>query len=86
MIEVVEGCQHDEGSGHDCAYVDWRNSLIPLAEAIADAEAGPEPSDGGEVWSKWSWRWDARFHLAMNRLTKDPFISASVDAETRAAS
>lgn len=67
---------HDEGPHHDCAYVNWRNSLIPVAEALADAQAGEEPP-GQRERVAWSKRWDAAFHRAMQRFTTDPFSVAA---------
>ena len=33
-------CKHSEDVGHDCEYVDARNSLLPAAEAHANATIG----------------------------------------------
>lgn len=71
--------KHGEGPFHDCAYVDWRNSLIPLAEAVADAESGDEPVKPRDR-AEWSKRWDALFHRAMRRFTSDPFSVAAAGA------
>lgn len=68
-------CNHIEGPYHDCAYVEWRNSLIPLAEAMADAVVGDEPA-GMVARAEWSKRWDAEFHRAMRKFTTDPFQAA----------
>lgn len=58
-------CGHTEGPGHDCAYVEWRNSLIPHAERFADTAVGrvtdedaPEARD----------RWNRAFLAQMDRL------------------
>lgn len=32
---AAAGCLHHEGPGHDCAYVDARNALIPAADLAA---------------------------------------------------
>lgn len=62
-------CQHVDGVAHDCAYVDWRDSLVPLAEAVADVEV-PRPAPGfdDDLWSR---RWDAAYHRAMARLVAE---------------
>lgn len=65
-------CDHDEGPGHDCSYVNWRNSLIEAAEGVADYEAGPEAPKDREAAAAWSEHWDAAFHGAMARLAADP--------------
>jgi hypothetical protein len=56
---------------HDRAYVDARDALIPLAEAVADAEH-PAPTDvsslTGPQQRAWKASWDRAFHGAMNRL------------------
>lgn len=68
-------CKHEEGAHHDCSYVDWRDSKIPLAEAMADAEVGGEPAAQKDR-AAWSKRWDVVFHRAMRRFTSDPFSVA----------
>ncbi len=71
-------CSHEEGPLHDCAWVDFRESLIPVAEAAADArhpDPGPDATRGER--HGWSLRWDAAFHREMERLARDPFRAAS---------
>jgi hypothetical protein len=46
-------------------YVNWRESLVPIAAAEADARS---PNDAV--------RWDAVFHRAMERLINCPFMRA----------
>jgi hypothetical protein len=51
--------------------------FVPLAEATANAQVGPEPTDGTREGRRaWSERWDAAYHRAMARLTSDPFVIA----------
>jgi len=47
---------------HNCDYIDWRNSLIPRAEKLAD-----------EVYSrvKEYGKWSLEFHRVMGRLVKN---------------
>ena len=47
---------------HDCEYVSWRNSLIPLAERTADT-----------VFKRYqeAAKWSLFFHHEMNRLVKE---------------
>lgn len=64
---------------YDAAYEAWRNALIPLAEARADAYY-PEPAGAvGDERERWSFKWDAAFHRAMAELTSDPFRSQEVN-------
>jgi hypothetical protein len=65
-------CDHSEGPKHDCDYVDWRDSLVPLAEAVANAALGAAPVDKAST-ARWEKRWTHRFHAEMARLTQDPF-------------
>ena len=61
----------------DDQYVERRNSLIPQAEAIADAESGPEPARGKaklstdeeHIHSEWAAKWNCIFHTTMDRLS-----------------
>ena len=61
----------------DQQYVERRNSLIPQAEAVADAEAGPEPARGKaklsadeeHIRGEWSAKWNRVFHSTMDRLS-----------------
>lgn len=71
---VAPACDHPEGEGHDCAYVNWRNSLVPTAIKVADA-AHPKPLDFAEIRA-WSWRWDEAYHRAMANLTSPAFVPA----------
>ena len=68
---------HREGPGHDCDYVDWRDSLIPIAERSADAEVGRRARtlDRPSVIA-WGRRWDAAFHRHMDAMTHDDFFLA----------
>lgn len=76
----VETCKHTDGPGHDCAYVTWRESLVPIAEAEADARYPKR--DGLTMEQGWmrSRKWDATFHRSMERLINDPFMKARLDA------
>ncbi len=75
-------CGHGEGRGHDCKYVEWRSSLVPIASAMADAR-WPEPIGISRYdWRVWTLKWDAAFHQAMERLAKDPFPVAFVQGTT----
>jgi hypothetical protein len=71
-------CSHSDGLAHDCAYVEKRNKLIPLAEKEADEAAGPEPDPAkrgrGHEADKaaWNLRWSEAFHAAMARLCAPP--------------
>jgi hypothetical protein len=47
---------------HNCDYIDWRNSLIPRAERLAD-----ELYSRVREYGKWS----VEFHHRMNKLVKD---------------
>ena len=61
----------------DDQYVERRNSLIPQAEALADAESGPEPARGKaklstdeeHIRGEWSAKWNRVFHSTMDRLS-----------------
>lgn len=64
-------CEHGEGKGHDCAWVELRNSMIPAATAVADEVAGPEPA-GLRAKKAWSEKWDAAYHRAMGQLVPLP--------------
>lgn len=65
--------RHPEGPGHNCTYVDWRNSLVPIAVAMADTEC-PEPAGVTRFGLfSWSMKWDNAFHRSMARLTGEPF-------------
>lgn len=70
--------RHLEGSKHNCAYVDWRDSFVPVAEAVADAKHGTEAPEGSSRLEAagWAAKWDATFHREMRRLTADPFVRA----------
>lgn len=71
-------CRHEEGPGHDCDYVDWRNRLIGVAENDADALCGEKPRYLGRDESKeWKARWDACFHAKMTALTTNPLTGAT---------
>ncbi len=58
-------CDHDEGPGHDCQYVDERNRLIPRAwqeaEALVKNDNGPREAMVAR-----------EFFAAMNRLAGTP--------------
>jgi hypothetical protein len=77
LMKAGKFCGHFEGKGHDCAYVDWRDALVPLATQHADKLCGPEPSDPVDA-ARWSQRWDSTYHREMKRLTEDPFTRASM--------
>jgi hypothetical protein len=61
-------CNHTEGPGHNCAYVDARNALIPEAEAEADlferVRSPGRPSMADDA------RWGGAFLRAMERLSR----------------
>lgn len=71
-------CNHGDGAKHDCAYVDWRESLIPKAENLANAKHPDLPDGTREERRRQSVKWDAEFHREMRRLTSDPFALANV--------
>lgn len=73
-------CPHTEGKQHDCDYVIWRNLLVPLAAAEADARY-PEPVDM-TLEDRWRWerKWDSAYHRAMDRLARDPFMQPDASA------
>jgi hypothetical protein len=55
-------CNHNEGAHHDCAHVERRNALIPIAERIATIRAGtPKTPAQRDAWS-------AAFLAAMDEL------------------
>lgn len=58
-------CSHTDGRGHDCAYVEARNKLIPIAEREADELVRSRLGLGGEARSAF---WSRCFHDAMARL------------------
>lgn len=77
MSHCRVACEHLEGARHDCAHVDARDALVPVAEAEADARVPPLAADArGREVDDWRRRWDHAFHSAMDRLTRDPFIAA----------
>lgn len=78
-------CIHGDGPGHDCAYVSFRESLVPIAEAEADARY-PKRDDMTmeQGWMR-SRKWDAAFHRAMERLINDPFLKARFEQQKNAA-
>lgn len=78
-------CEHTEGRGHDCAYVNWRESLIPLAEATANSVVGKRQPEAYAEAAKWRRRWDAAFCRAMDRLATDPFMRLAITAGRKAA-
>ncbi len=49
-------------------YQEAINALITLAEREADRLAGPQPK---QERRRWSTKWDAAFHNAMNRLAHE---------------
>lgn len=51
-------------------YVRQRVALIPRAEKVADAKAGPEPSQT-RLHMEWGARWNAAFHAEMERLVAE---------------
>lgn len=62
-------CRHTEGPGHDCAYVDLRESLIPEAERLATAHVlSVDPS---EAEPRRTDEWTRRFMVEMDRLVRD---------------
>jgi hypothetical protein len=69
-------CGHGDGRKHNCSYVSWRESLVPIAEAVVDARY-PEPVEA-TMEQRWKWerKWDAAFHREMERLVNDPFMKA----------
>lgn len=82
-------CAHTDGKNHDCAYVAWRESLVPLAEEVADRLC-PKPNgleslkselalERDPTGSAWAAKWNASFHRAMDRLTQDPFQLARLE-------
>jgi hypothetical protein len=77
LMKAGKFCGHFEGGKHDCAYVEWRDTLVPIAEQHADKLCGPEPDDLRDA-ARWSLRWDATFHREMKRLTLDPFMRATM--------
>lgn len=50
-------------------YVEARNSLIPEAEAHANAVAGEKPQ-GEPLYPVWAEQWNRVFHCKMNELAK----------------
>lgn len=58
-------CNHTEGPGHDCAYVDARNALIPAAERLTDQAVGPLAPDATPFDVA---RWGATFLKTMDKL------------------
>lgn len=77
---ATKPCRHTDGPAHDCAYVTWREMLVPIAEAEAD-ERYPKRENltMEQGWAR-SRKWDACFHRAMERLIHDPFMTARLDA------
>lgn len=61
-------CPHTEGPGHDCAYVDQRNALIPLAEERTALLIGDEPRGSVLAGKAWRERWSFTFSSEMDRL------------------
>jgi hypothetical protein len=54
--------KHNEGAYHNCAYVEARNRLIPMAEQVANETPG---AFNGSTRTA---RWDVAFHAEMDRL------------------
>ena len=57
VMKYVSKCLHEDGKGHDCAYVDAINKYIPEAEKIATKK-----SHNDDEWNK-------LFHSEMHKLT-----------------
>jgi hypothetical protein len=77
-------CYHTEGAGHDCAYVDARNALLPIAAKLASLRTGVlEVRSEQENAS-----WDRAFLLAMDELwaqqSTAPATNVFPQEETRA--
>lgn len=77
-------CKHTDGPGHDCAYVTFRESLVPIAEAEADARYPEKPNLTMEQGWMRSRKWDAAFHRAMERLINDPFLKLRFEQKASA--
>lgn len=56
------GVRRTELHVHNCDYVDWRNSLIPEAERLADKRCSRVNEYG---------RWSLEFHHIMNHLVRE---------------
>lgn len=78
-------CKHGVEVGaqyHDCAYVDYRVSMVPLAEAFADTTAGPRPeakhgcsgaAGTNERYEAWARLWNICFHEFITRRVRERF-------------
>ena len=88
-------CNHTEGhlpdgrriAGHDCDYVERRVALIPRAEAVADAVAGPAPDTRRDptAHQPWCQTWNRAFHAEMTRLSTEAEVKhdqMATDAQT----
>ena len=54
---------------HDCGYITWRNTLVPVAEREANAKY-PEPLEPSkEERLQWVRQWNREFTCQMARLT-----------------
>lgn len=75
---------------HDCDYVDFRASLVPEAEAHADAAAGPRPPcvfgiKAGEdarnaQYDAWATAWNLLFHAYIDRAVKAHYAEKAESA------
>lgn len=86
----LPNCNHEEGyikddhgvrvrrvPGHDCAYVNARNALIPEAERVANRDALMEVPEG-DASPRYKSVWDRKFHAAMNNLAQQRGLVASL--------
>ncbi len=64
-------CMHTDGAKHNCMYVDYRNSLIPKAEAVANKACGLSGEDGEVVDDISAKRWNRVFHDTMSKLCRN---------------
>jgi hypothetical protein len=76
-MEQQKQCHHAERftPGHDCQYIDARNSLLGFAEGVANRTAGwSGPKVGAkfhqadEARHAWCAAWNVAFFAEMNRL------------------
>lgn len=61
-------CKHPEGPGHDCAYVDARNSLIPTAEHNARRAVGVPLTRAEQYQGRYKLVFARAFLAEMDRL------------------
>lgn len=77
---VHGACDHHEGPGHCCAYVDAVNRLTRRATAEADDALGVKFRGGTLAeWRAWAWAWDRVYTRAMTRLTAQAGLRREVE-------